>query len=200
MIILVFMGLDGYFCPVRETENKASCIEVVDSLRLSSEEKISRLHDLITIVLQHQSDYGQDQRARESERTQNRILFATLIAGLWAASLSLKEDHNRVISFAILALGLLVYLNDVRTIDSNNREQFQKGYLDNGIVQLANVSPQDYRFYKIDYAKIMDYERGTRPLRPSRLIHFFFKPDPTQILFYLAPMFIILIVRRFMKL
>jgi hypothetical protein len=200
LCVIFLMGLAGYFFPPKLEDNHCSCLVPDDKIILSPLNKEQRLQYLTTIVLQHQASYSEDQRSRESERTQTRLLFATLVAVIWVASFSIDEPNRTVVVFAILALGFVVYLSDVRTIETGRKEIVEKAFLDNTILQLANLPPQDNRYYRLDYSAVRAYEKNAGDIHFSRIFKLFIRPEPSQILLYLTPMFIILLVRRFMKL
>ena len=169
----------------------------VDSL-IGSPHRYSHNQSVMNIIVESLTATLQYYSSRESDRSQSRALFSAFLAAFVVAYFSIEDTKKRrVLVFALIALGILLYMNDVQTADLNNRTIETNKRYENAMFILLNASPSDSVWYDLDQAKIQASIADTsRPMKVARKIVRALMPDLPQDAFFLAPLFFLIILNR----
>jgi hypothetical protein len=197
-VILLVIAL-GFLFP-KDIPFDPSNLLLRDSSVVAGPARQGRL-DMLMSAAQHQhSVQVQVSDANDANRMQARLFFVAVLAGLASVAFaSPNANTRRIITYALLSFGGLLYALDVHMRDIGQRQAPVRDEFHNTIAALTRVQAEDSSRYDIDYTKVDRMFSEAHDNRWSRKVCLIFFPNMEQSVFYLLPMVLFLVLRRVLE-
>jgi hypothetical protein len=165
-------------------------LTLVDSLSRPGNNPSSHNSALLSVFQQRSATAASLRASREAGTMQARVIFCSILAGLASLLSRFKpKEINWQIQSVFLVLIAIMFFLDVQLEDTRNIQVAYDSVTDNEILLLANMKPNDTRWYIISFDAVHDsfeqvYRSPDRWFRKARLAC---QPNPERLAYCLVP-------------
>ena len=198
LAIAVFIFCQGAPPPPVNT-SQLHFLTLVDSLCTPDNNASSHNTALLSVFQQRSASATSLRAAREGGTMQARVIFCSILAGVASLLSKFKpKEINWQIQSVFLLLITIMFFLDVQLEDTRNIQVAYDSVTDNEILLLANMKPNDLRWYIISFDAVHDsfeqvYRFPDRWFRKARLAC---QPNPERLAYCLVPWVLVYLFAR----
>lgn len=202
--IIAIWGLVYHARDETQPDTTHSYLDTTHAVLVPNKVARAQIKAMIDLTARCQSSEIQLIQGRESQRTQVRSFNITILIGLFSAIVLIKYNEVKakifneaitIIAFSAIVFCGIMYFLDIHIMDLSQRYVVSNSdLLYNTMKQLLQLKPDDCRWYTIDFHNLTPPNIGDIWVRIPREICHALSPNLDQVLYFLAPLILLLFV------